>query len=168
MGILSGNQQNEPLHCGEVFTIWTNLTVNQGFVAAYQTFYNHTGDEDLRKIILDFIDCAKDENKELEKILKVNGVGLPPAPPERPVANLEDIPAGARFNDPEIAAALGMDGAAGLVTCSEAMGICTREDIAMMCGQFHMKKAQLSAKLLKLVKEKGWLIVPPPYLQHQA
>ena len=32
------------------------------------------------------------EIEELKALLKVNGVVLPPAPPERPVASIEDIP----------------------------------------------------------------------------
>lgn len=165
MGILSGNPKDEPLHYGEVFNIWSNLAGNHGLVAGYQTFINHTGDEDLRKILEDLIQCLKDENKQLEQILKMNGVGLPPAPPERPIARLEDIPIGARFNDPEISAALSLNIAAGLVACSQAMGMSIREDIAMMYGQFHMSKAQLGAKLLRLNKAKGWLIPPPLHVK---
>ena len=37
------------------------------------------------------------EIEELKALLKVNGVALPPAPPERPVASIEDIPPGARL-----------------------------------------------------------------------
>lgn len=161
MGILSGNSKEEPLHYGEVFTIWTNLGTNYGMIAGYQTFYNHAGDQDLKKILEDFIQCAREEVRQLERILKTNGVALPPAPPERPEARLENIPPGARFNDPEISAALSMDAAAGLVACSQAMGISTREDIGMMYAQFHAAKAQLGAKLLRLNKNKGWLILPP-------
>ncbi len=166
MGILSGNPKDEPLHYGEVFSVWTNLAADYGLIAGYQTFYNHTGDEDLRKIIEDIIQVLRDEVKQLEKILKTNGVGLPPAPPERPVARLEDIPPGARVNDPEISAALSADLAAGLVACSQAMGMSTREDIAMMYGQFHMSKAQLGAKLLRLNKNKGWLVPPPLHVNY--
>ena len=43
------------------------------------------------------------EIEELKALLKINGVALPPAPPERPVASIEDIPPGARINDVEIA-----------------------------------------------------------------
>lgn len=161
MGILSGNSKEEPLHYGEVFTIWTNLGTNYGMIAGYQTFYNHAGDQDLKKIIEDCIQCAREEVRQLERILKTNGVALPPAPPERPEARLENIPPGARFNDPEISAALAMDAAAGLVACSQAMGISTREDIGMMYAQFHAAKAQLGAKLLRLNKNKGWLVLPP-------
>ena len=46
------------------------------------------------------------EIEELKALLKINGVALPPAPPERPVASIEDIPPGARINDVEIAAAV--------------------------------------------------------------
>lgn len=165
MGILSGNPQDEPMHYGEVFGTWTHLTTNNGLIAAYQAFINHAGDEKLKKLIQEAIEGMKTENKQLEELLKVNGVALPPSSPERPAANLEDIPVGARFTDQEISAALSMDAAAGLVACSQVIGQCIREDIAMMYGQFHMDKAQLGAKLLKLNKENGWLIPPPLHVQ---
>ncbi|EON71788.1 hypothetical protein H131_14933 [Lysinibacillus sphaericus OT4b.31] len=166
MGILGGNPKDEPLHYGEVFSVWTNLATNNGLIAGYQTFYNHAGDEDLRKVIEDIIQVLRDEVKPLEKILKTNGVGLPPAPPERPVARIEDIPPGAKFNDPEISAALSVDLAAGLVACSQAMGMSTREDVALMYGQFHAAKALLGAKLLRLNKNKGWLVPPPLHVDY--
>lgn len=161
MGILGGNPKDEPLHYGEVFDIWTHLITNYGKIAGYQTFYNHAGDEDLKKLIEDALQQLKHEVGILEKVLKANGVGLPPSPPERPIAKSENIPPGARFYDPEISAVFSADIAAGLIACSTAMGMCTREDIAMMYGQFHMNKAQLGAKLLHLNKNKGWLIPPP-------
>ncbi|MCH7321763.1 DUF3231 family protein [Solibacillus sp. MA9] len=166
MGILGGNPKDEPLHYGEVFSVWTGLATANGLIAGYQTFYNHAGDEDLKKIIEDIIQALRDEVKPLEKILKINGVGLPPAPPERPVARIEDIPPGAKFNDPEISAALSVDLAAGLVACSQAMGTSTREDIALMYGQFHTAKALLGAKLLRLNKNKGWLVPPPLHVDY--
>jgi hypothetical protein len=57
--------------------------------------------------------------------------------------------------------------AAGLVACSTIMGQSIREDIAMMFGQFHIQKAALGAKVLRLNKEKGWLI-PPPLHHYKA
>ena len=161
MGILGKNPKDEPLHYGEIFAIWTNVLGNNGMIAYYQTLYNHTGDEDLAKIIEEAIQGMQEENRQLTNLLKVNGVSLPPAPPERANANIEDIPVGAKFNDPEIAAKISADLAAGLVACSQAIGVSIREDIAIMYGQFHAAKAQLGAKLLRLNKEKGWLVYPP-------
>lgn len=161
MGILSGNPTNEPLHYGEVYGTWTFLMTAQGLVVGNQTQLNHTGDEDLQKLLEEAIQQGKQEIKQIETLLKDNGVGLPPMPPERPNACLEDIPTGARFQDPEIAASLSGSIAAGLVSCSVLIGQSIREDIAMMFGQFHTQKATLGAKALRLNKEKGWLVPPP-------
>ncbi|MEK3886087.1 DUF3231 family protein [Bacillus sp. FSL K6-3431] len=161
MGILSGNPKDEPMHYGEVFGTWSFLTAGKGMVAAYQALINHSGDDDLKKLIEESIQQCKNEMKQIEELLKENGVGLPPTPPERPKTSVDDIPVGARFQDPEIAAKLSADTAAGLVACSTIMGQSIREDIAMMFGQIHMQKASLGAKMLRLNKEKGWLIPPP-------
>ncbi|WP_394176297.1 DUF3231 family protein [Guptibacillus hwajinpoensis] len=161
MGILSENPTDEPMHYGEVFSLWTFVLTTKGLIAGYQTSLNHTGDSDLHKLLEETISGGQQEVKQVENLLKENGIGLPPTPPDRPKASLEDIPAGARMQDPEIAASLSKDIAAGLVTCSQIMGQSIREDIAMMFGQFHTQKATLGGKSLKLNKEKGWLIPPP-------
>ena len=70
MGILSGNQKDEPLHYGEVFAIWTNLATDYGMIAGYQTFYNHAGDDDLKKLLEEYIQTAREEVSKLEQILK--------------------------------------------------------------------------------------------------
>ncbi|WP_456277741.1 DUF3231 family protein [Bacillus sp. AK128] len=164
MGILSGNPQNEPMHYGEVFGTWSYLSTTNQLLACYQTYINHNGDDDLDDILRDMTRSMKDEIKQVENLLKTNGIALPPAPPEKPVANVENIPAGARFTDPEIAAAVSMNLAQGLVTCSQIMGQCIREDIALMYGKFHTTKATFAARLLRINKEKGWLIPPPLHL----
>lgn len=166
MGILSGNPKNQPMHYGEVFAVWSHLAGTKGMIAGYQTLANHTGDRELKKFIEDVIQTMKQETEDIELLLKNNGIGLPPAPPERAKAALEQIPSGARFNDPEISASIARDIAQGLVACSQIIGQCIREDIAMMFGQIHMGKAQFGAKLLRLNKEKGWLVMPPLHNQN--
>lgn len=165
MGILSGNPKEEPLHYGEVFDLWTYLTSANAVLAGYQALSNHTGDSDLKRFIEDKIEnVLRSEIEQLEELLKENEVALPPAPPERPVAKLEDIPSGARFTDPEIAMSISRDIAMGLVACSQVIGKSIREDIGIMFGQFHATKMQYGAKLLRLNKEKGWLVPPPLHL----
>lgn len=161
MGILSGNPTEEPLHYGEVVSVWSFLFGMKNGIAAYQTLLNHAGDEDLKKLIEDAIRMDQQDMKQLETILKENGIALPPAPPERPNACLEDIPVGARFQDPEISAMLSKNVAEGLLACSQVIGQAIREDIAMLFGQFHSQKAAFGAKVLRLNKEKGWLVPPP-------
>jgi hypothetical protein len=164
MGILSGNPKEEPLHYGEVFDVWASQLVGNSMVAGYQLMNNHAGDDDLKKLLIEAIENCKQEQKQIEELLKENGIGLPPAAPEPPEVCLEDIPVGARIQDPAIAATLSADIAAGLVLCSQVIGKSIREDVAMMYGQFHIQKAALGAKVLRLNKEKGWIIPPPLHL----
>lgn len=72
-----------------------------------------------------------------------------------------DIPVGARFTDPEIAAMLAANLAVGLVACSQAMGMSIREDIGALFAKYHLTKAAIGVKNLHLLKKKGWLIPPP-------
>ncbi|MEH7385179.1 DUF3231 family protein [Bacillus sp. JJ1521] len=161
MGILSGKPTEEPLHYGEVFDLWTSILVGNSMIAGYQTMINHAGDDDLKKLLMEAIELCKQEKKQVEEILKENGIALPPAAPEPPEACLEDIPIGARVPDPAIAATLSADIAAGLVACSQVIGKSIREDVALMFAQMHTQKVALGAKVLRLNKEKGWLIPPP-------
>ncbi|WP_438349482.1 DUF3231 family protein [Paenibacillus sp. FA6] len=161
MGILNGNPKDEPLHYGEIFSIWSASMVAKGAVSCYQAYLNHAGDKDLKKVLEALIDQAKLEIKECDKLLTDNGVAPAPTMPDRPQVKIEDIPVGARFADPEIAAKIAADTSIGLVACSQAMGQCIREDVAALYAKYHLTMAALGARILKMNKEKGWLIPPP-------
>ncbi|MET3574998.1 DUF3231 family protein [Bhargavaea ullalensis] len=161
MGVMNGNPKNEPLHYGEVVGIWGYVAANNGLISMYEAFANHAGDKELIAIIEDQIKMMKSENTTVEKILKENGITLPPSLPSRGKASAEEIPAGARFMDPEIAAVLGVNAGQGLVSCSQVLGQCTREDVAMHFMKFHHDRATAGGRLMRLAKEKGWLITPP-------
>ncbi|TKH97148.1 DUF3231 family protein, partial [Bacillus wiedmannii] len=45
-------------------------------------------------------------------------------------------------------------------------GKCLREDVGMLFGQFHMKKAQAGVALLRLSKKKGWVVLPPLHVKN--
>ncbi|MFB9329173.1 DUF3231 family protein [Paenibacillus aurantiacus] len=161
MGVLSGNPKDEPLHYGEIFAIWQASTTAKGCVSAYSALKFHTGDKELREILEEGIRQAQLEISELDEILIGNGITPAPKLPERPQAKLEEIPVGARFADQEIAPMVSADLAAGLVAASTVMGMSVREDVGALFGKYHATKAALGVKLLRLSKEKGWLIPPP-------
>ncbi|MHB1256029.1 MAG: DUF3231 family protein [Dethiobacteraceae bacterium] len=50
---------------------------------------------------------------------------------------------------------------AGLIASSTIMGSSIREDIAATFAQLHTKKVQYGLILLRMMKEKGWLVAPP-------
>jgi len=167
MGILSGNPQDEPLHYGEVFALWTSLSVAKFRLDSYQVYINHTGDEELRAFLKQVIETSiKPSIKELEEVLLHNDIAVPPTPAERPEADLEQIPVGARFQDAQIAYMVAADIAAGVVASSQGMSQSIREDVGLLYGQMGAKKAKDGAVLLQMMKDKGWLVPPP--LHHET
>ncbi|OBZ15343.1 DUF3231 family protein [Bacillus sp. FJAT-26390] len=161
MGILNGNPKDEPMHYGEVFSVWQASTVAKGSISCYQAYLNHAGDKELKKVLDALIDQAKLEIKELDALLTDNGIAATPVMPERPSVKLEDIPVGARFTDPEISAKIAADTSMGLVACSQVMGQSIREDIGALFAKYHITKTALGLKILEMSKDKGWLIPPP-------
>lgn len=161
MGVLSGNPKDEPMHYGEIFSVWGSSTAAKGAVSCYQIYLNHAGDDDLKELISDYIDQAKKEIKELDQLLNDNGITPAPIMAEKPKVKLEDIPEGARFIDKEIAAAISVDISGGLIACSAAMAMCIREDIAALYEKYHTEKVVIAGRILRLLKDKGWLIPPP-------
>ncbi|MBP1156739.1 MULTISPECIES: DUF3231 family protein [unclassified Paenibacillus] len=161
MGILSGNSKDEPLHYGEIYDVWQCSMKAKGCISAYRAYRYHAGDKDLKNILGDLINQAELEVSECDKILTHNGIAPPPLLPERPETKLEDIPVGARFSDQEIASMIAADTSVGLIACSQTMGKSIREDIGALFGKYHATKAAIGLKILKMSKEKGWLIPPP-------
>lgn len=165
MGILGGNPKDEPMHYGEIYSVWQASMVAKGIVSCYQAFQNHAGDKELKKVLEALLDQAKLEIKELDELLTNNGIAPSPAPAERPAVKLEDIPVGARFTDMEIAAAIATDTGAGIVACSQAMSQCIREDVAALFAKYHLSKTGIAVRILEMNKDKGWLIPPPLQLK---
>jgi len=161
MGILSGNPKDEPMHYGEISNVFMASTAAKGAISCYQAYLNHSGDKDLKKILEDLIDQAKSESKELDALLINNGITPAPTMPERPTVKLEDIPAGARFTDPEIAIKIATDTSMAIVSCSQAMTQSIRVDVAALFAKYHLAKAAQGVQILDMLKEKGWLIFPP-------
>ncbi|MBE6072345.1 MAG: DUF3231 family protein [Clostridium butyricum] len=162
MGILSGRPQNEPLHYGEVFGLWSSLLAAKGALDTYQVFINHTGDQDLKSFLKQVIESSiKPSIKEIEELLIHNDIAVPPTPAERPEADLEQIPVGARLQDVQIATIVAADIAAGVVASSQGMVQSIREDVGLLFGQMGAKKAKDAAALLQIMKDKGWLVSPP-------
>lgn len=160
-GILNGNPKDEPMHYGEIYNVWQTSMMAKGALSCNRAYMYHAGDKDLKKILGALIDQAELEISECDKLLADHGIAAAPNMPDRPQVKLEDIPVGARFTDPEIAAKIATDIATGLVACSQVMAQSIREDIGALFGKYHVTKAALGLRILKMLKEKGWLIPPP-------
>ncbi|MFM9331958.1 DUF3231 family protein [Paenibacillus mesotrionivorans] len=165
MGVLDGNSKQQPLHYGEINDLWSFSMKAKGCISTNRAFLNHAEDKELKGVLKDIINQAELEASECDSILIANGIVPFPAWPDRPEAKFEDIPVGARFSDQEIAAMAGADTSLGLVACSQIMGMSIREDIGALFGKYHMTKAALGLKILKMCKDKGWIVPPPLQLK---
>lgn len=165
MGILDGNPKNEPMHYGEIYNVWHFSMKAKGCVSAYQAYRYHAGDKDLKHMLQELIQQAELEAAECDALLTDHGFVPFPALPQRPEAKLEDIPAGARFADQEIAPMIAADLSMGLVACSQIMGTSIREDIGALFAKYHATKAAQGLQILRMSKKKGWLVPPPLQLK---
>ncbi len=165
MGILSGNPKEEPMHYGEIIEVWSYSTKVKGMLSAYQALKCHAGDKDLRNMLDQLIDQSQKAITECDKLLTDNGITPAPAYPERPEEKLEDIPAGARFTDPEIALRISADVSAGLIACSTIIGSSIREDIGALFTKYHGILLTLAGQILRMNKDKGWLLPPPLHME---
>jgi hypothetical protein len=165
LGILGGNPKDNPMHYGEIFDVWSLSSKAKISLSCYQAYLNHAGDKDLKEILRDMINQSKLEIKECDTLILDNALAPAPALPDRPETKTEEIPVGARFTDQEIAAHIAADTTMGLIACSQAMGMSTREDIGALFAKYHATKTTLGARILRMNKEKGWLIPPPLHIQ---
>lgn len=160
--MLDQKKQAEPYHSGEIYHLWDFLLTTKEYLVTLQVLNNHAGDQDLKDFLDDLTENGfTPEEEQVESILSNAGIRLPPAPPDRPNVEVEDIPAGARFNDPEIASLVQKELLTGKMICSYIMGICVHEDIKNLFGEFHTLKEEYDVKLAKIRKEKGWVVSPP-------
>lgn len=152
----------DPFHSGEVYHLWNYLHQTKENIVTIQVARNHCEDKDLQLFLDDLLENSlTDEDQQIEAILKETGIRLPPAPPDKPNVEIQDIPAGARFNDPEIASLVQKELLTSQLQCSYMMGMSAQEDIKSLFEEFHSQKTEFELKLLNITKDKGWYTSPP-------
>lgn len=166
MGIFTGNQRYEPMHYGEIYGVWESLGMMKGLKSLYQVRMNHAGDKELRDFLTEFLAVIDQGIRGTEAILMEQGVTPPPAPPERPAVNWQEIPDGARLRDNEIAFFAQVDVSGGMAAASAMAAKSIRADLRQLFLGMHEANQKLNDRIMKISKEKGWLIMPPLHLEH--
>ena len=144
----------------EIFKLWSQLGVNQSYIASSHAFFKHTRDKHLKIMILEFIQCLKEENKQLTLLLKENGMLAPTTSIEYSKMKITDLRGKSAINDGEISAILSMNIASSLIAVSQALDLSVKKLHLTKYGELHMRYALLGAKLIDLSKRKGWIVAP--------
>lgn len=153
-----------PLHVGESYFLWRYLTTVMAARTLCQLLKNHTRDKELRGAIDAFIkDVEEPQIKTLTELMHKEGIAFPQFTPDKPAADELAIPAGAKFEEVEIANLLVVK-IEGLVTLANmSMLQSLRNDIATMFLQFEGQLMPVGLKMKQVMSDKGWLVVPPNY-----
>lgn len=163
---MSSTKQIDPFHAGEIYHLWTYLLNTKEYLVVVQVFRNHTEDSDLQNILDDLTENSLvDEEQQVETILKEAGIRLPAAPPNRPNVESQDIPAGARFHEPEIVSFVQKELLVSKFYCSYLMSVLVDETFRTLFADFHAQKEEYDSKLNDLKKTKGWAQSPPVHIK---
>lgn len=158
--------KEEALHAGEIYHLWSYLKQAKFNNVFLQILINHTENETFKNFIEEiFENVFESEEQQVEIILKELGIRLPQAPPDRPHVAVEDIPAGARFNDPEIAHLLENELSNGKLLCSLLISTCTKDYLEDLFHQAISLRVEYKNKLHQLTKKNGWFISPPVHIK---
>lgn len=151
-------------HAGEAFFIWRQYTATVEGRNLCLTFHNHTTDSELQSFITGFIkDAEEPQLEELMKVMQNEGIEFPPVPQTKPLKCDVVIPAGAHFQDEEIAALLVGKMQGLMMYCFFAMTQTLRDDLALMFYRFMGDLMKQAFLLKQLMDKRGWLMHPPPY-----
>jgi hypothetical protein len=109
------------------------------------------------------------QRERLHDFMIKEGITLPPAPEDLPVAYPNSIPPGVKLTDDVIANELSLK-----IVSMRAAGAASesiRSDVSVMFIQFQAKKFSFAARLKHLMRKRGWIKLPqfyvPPGSQHQ-
>jgi len=158
MELANGNLTS--LRYKEIFNIWKQIGVNNGYIASNHAFFKHAVDKKLKAIIVDFVQCLKVENKQLTALLKENGVLAPTTSIDYGKLKMKNIRGKKAINDTEISTILSMNIASSVISVSQALEMSVKKNHTAKYGELHMRYAILGAKLIRLSNDKGWLLAP--------
>ncbi|WP_417897691.1 DUF3231 family protein [Bacillus haimaensis] len=151
------------LHVGEVMDLWTAFTAFHEAQTLYQVALNTTTDPELRHVLMNAFEGSKSDTKLVEKFLLKEGVPLPLVNPTKPISDPISVPEGVKLNDDEIANLIAVKVAASITFCAQAMSKTVRTDVGLIFFEMQIELMKFAAPLKNLMKERGWLRVPPRY-----
>jgi Protein of unknown function (DUF3231) len=171
MKSLTAQDENQPLHVGEVMSCWIYLAGLELAKATVQAGINTTTDDELKAILEEDMKLGTSQRKRLHDFMIKEGITLPPAPEDMPVSEPNSIPPGVKLTDDVIANELSLKIISLIMRAAGAASESIRTDVGLLFIQFQTEKYAFAARLKHLMRKRGWIKVPPFYVppgsQHQ-
>ncbi|HEU4963634.1 MAG TPA: DUF3231 family protein [Bacilli bacterium] len=158
------NEPKPPLHVGEAMACWTYLAVMNEAISFEECTFHMTRDPELKKAIQDGIKMCASQSGRMETFMRREGIELPAGSQHKPQSDPQAVPSGAKLTDDEIANAMSIKVGAAVMACANAAVQSIRNDVGQMWIEFQAEQLVYGATLKTLMRKRGWLKVPPPYI----
>lgn len=158
--VLTGNDQDQSIHAGEAYALWTQLVARYDTIELIDIFLNLVKDNELKllfenglsKVILPQVD-------RLEKVMKSYQVPMPPRPPKGTAFSVNMEVA----RDQGIYRIIVSLSQTALSIHTKAINICTNPSLRNMFTDFLDEEIGIYNLLLKYGEVKGWVYSAPHY-----
>ena len=157
------NEPKNPLHVGEVMSCWMYLGLMDEATVYIQIALNSTNDDEVKHLLKDSLNQCQTQSERFKKLLKEEGVHLPPTSEERPNSEPNSVPLGAKLTDEEIMNGLSLKTVSAVVHCATAASQSIRMDISSVFTHCLLEKMKFGATLREQMRKRGWMKVPPYY-----
>jgi hypothetical protein len=166
MKSLTVQDEDQPLHVGEVMACWIYLAGLELAKVTVQAGINTTTDEELKAILKEDLKLGTSQRERLHDFMIKEGITLPPAPEEMPKSDPNSIPLGVKLTDDVIANELSLKIVSLIMRAASAASESIRTDVGLMFIQFQTEKFAFASRLKHLMRKRGWIKVPPFYVPH--
>ncbi|RCW46597.1 DUF3231 family protein [Paenibacillus prosopidis] len=152
-----------PLHVGEVMSCWIYLGGLEEAKILVEAGLNTTIDDQLKHALEEDQKLGGAQRKRLTQFMLNEGITLPPSSESKPFSAPNSIPLGVKQTDDELANGLSLKIVSLIITAATASSQSVRDDVGMMFAQFQAEKMILGANIKNMMRERGWLKIPPYY-----
>ncbi|PFO09392.1 hypothetical protein COJ85_01945 [Bacillus sp. AFS076308] len=164
MKSLSVQDEDQPLHVGEVMACWIYLSGLELAKVSVQAGINTTTDDELKAILEEDMKLGTSQRQRLHDFMLKEGITLPPAPEDMPISASNNIPLGVKLTDDVIANDLSLKIISLIMRAAGAASESIRTDVGLLFIQFQAEKLAFATKLKHLMRKRGWIKVPPFYV----
>ncbi|KQL50727.1 hypothetical protein AN964_24180 [Heyndrickxia shackletonii] len=156
-------EEKNPLHVGEVNSLWVLLTMLEEGISVYQIGLNTTNDDDLIHALKNGEQSSKAISNQLRTFFKKEGIPLPDTSEEKPKSDPNSIPLGVKYTDEELANLVSVKVAAQITLIGQALAMSVRSDSCELLLQIQYELLKYGSSFKTLMRRNGWIKVPPYY-----
>ncbi|MCS0787935.1 DUF3231 family protein [Cytobacillus firmus] len=164
MKSMTDQDEDQPLHVGEVMACWLYLAGLELAKVAVQAGINTTTDNELKAILEEDMKLGNSQRERLHDFMIKEGITLPSAPEDMPKSDPNSVPPGVKLTDDVIANELSLKIISLIMRAAGAASESIRTDVGLLFIQFQTEKLAFATRLKHLMRKRGWIKVPPFYV----